>query len=261
MRKDIATVFSFFFRTGIKSKRTKLFFIFSLIPAIIFVIFQIIKITNPESTLRLPLLYIRITFPFYFQLYIQILALFYGSTVLSDEIDNKTLIYLTTSPIKKSDILIGKFMAHLSISAIILTIGSLVTYIVANITALFNGDAISLLWSTTLIALLAVLAYSALFLLISSMVKKTILIGIFFIFGWEKAMQLFPGITQKLSIIHWIKSLLPTKLPQKGGFLSFNLEPSSIVESLIALILISIVAIVLACYFFQSKEFLLADSE
>jgi len=74
-------------------------------------------------------------------------------------------------------------------------------------------------------------------------------------------MQLFPGITQKLSIIHWIKSLLPTKLPQKGGFLSFNLEPSSIPESLIALVLISTVAIFLACYFFQSKEYLLADTD
>ena len=87
---DIKTVFSFFLKTGMRAKRTKLFFFFSFIPVIIFIIIRIVSLVNPQTDIPVSRLFSQIASTFYFQIFIQILVLFYGSSVLNDEIENKT---------------------------------------------------------------------------------------------------------------------------------------------------------------------------
>jgi len=59
-----------------------------------------------------------------------LLALFYGTAIISDEIDNKTLTYLLTRPIRKETIILGKFAAYLMGVFLILFASSLLTFAV-----------------------------------------------------------------------------------------------------------------------------------
>src|SRR6266508_6607728 len=51
------------------------------------------------------LLYIRFIIP--------ILGVFYGSALIADEVDDKTITYLFTRPISRSAVLLGKYLAYL----------------------------------------------------------------------------------------------------------------------------------------------------
>ena len=111
------------------------------------------------------------------------------------------------------------------------------------------------------VAILSTLAYSSLFVLMGSFLKKTILLGILFVFGWEIVVQFFPGITQKLTISHFVISLLPGNLPQKSGFLVFSIESSSIGGSISALMIMSILFLVSSIFIFYKKEYILSESK
>jgi len=60
-----------------------------------------------------------------------LLALFYGTAIISDEVDNKTLTYLFTRPIRRETIILGKFAAYLLGVFLILFVSTLLTFVVA----------------------------------------------------------------------------------------------------------------------------------
>lgn len=256
---DIKTVFSFFFKAGIRSKRAKLFLIISLFPAVIFAIVRIVALLNPNAHFSMSILYSQVSGLFYFQLFIQFLCLFYGSAVISDEIDNKTLVYLTTSSVSRGSILIGKFLAHFFLSAVIVVSGIVISFVVANFSNLLKLDYLETLGMFTGVALLAIAAYSGFFTMLGTLMKKSILVGIFFIFGWESIVQFFPGVTQKLTLNHYIKSLIPATFSGTQSILAFLLQPSTKAESISVLILMTFIFLAFAVLLFYKKEFLLSD--
>lgn len=256
---DIKTIFSFFFKSGFRAKRTKLFFLFSLIPPLIFIIINVVYLLNPEKHFQTSKLFVSVGASFYFQLFIPLISLFYGSSVINDEIDNKTLIYLTTSSVSKASVLMGKFLTNFLISAITVISGIFISYVI-----LFNVNVLRFVHLKDLsifagVALLAILTYSMLFTLFGTLLKKSVLVGVFFIFGWESVVQFFPGATQKLTINHYIKSLLPANISSSRSILSFQLQPSSTFESIITLLLMALLFLILSIFIFYKKEFTLSD--
>lgn len=256
---NIKTLFFFFFKAGIRSRRAKLFFLVSLIPTVIFAIVRVVALVNPESRFSLPALYHQVGGVFYFQLFIQFLCLFYGSAVISDELDDKTLVYLTTSPVSRASILTGKFLAHWVISNIIIIGGLVISFVLANFSNLLTSGTPGRLGTLIGVAFLAISAYSALFTFLGTLMKKSILAGLFFIFGWESVVQFFPGTTQKLTVSHYIKSLLPAKFSGTRSILSFQLQPSPALEAIFMLVLIALISLFFAAFLFYKKEFLLSD--
>ena len=47
-------------------------------------------------------------------------ALFYGTSLIADEVENKTITYLLTRPVQKYMITIGKFLAYFLVALIII---------------------------------------------------------------------------------------------------------------------------------------------
>ena len=258
---DIKTIFSFFFKAGMRGKRTRLFFIFSAFPALIFILIRIVAFLRPESTFYFSSLFHNIGGIFYFQLFIQVLSLFFGSAVLNDEIEEKTLVYLTSSPVSRGSIFAGKFLAGFAISGIIVGSGLLVTFVIANFGDLLDPNFIAQLGVFLGAALLAILAYSAFFALLGTLMRKSVMLGILFIFGWESFVQFFPGSTQKLTINHFVKSLLPTQVSGSNNFLSFQLAPSPVWEAILVLLFLAVVCMTLSVFIFYNKEYTLSDHE
>lgn len=257
---DIKTLFFFFFKAGIRSKRAKLFFIVSMIPVVIFIIVRIVALLKPESHYPFSSLFLQFGGVFYFQMFIQFLCLFYGSSVLTDEVDNKTLVYLTTSPVSKASIITGKFMAHTLISAVIITSGLLLSFVLSYFSNLLKPVYLGRLGVFLGAALLAVLAYSSFFTLLGTLMKKSILVGLFFVFGWEAIAQFLPGATQKLTISHYVKSLLPSGISSGSrSLLFFSLQPSSSTKAIITLLFLTVLFLTISIFIFYKKEFTLSD--
>ena len=58
------------------------------------------------------LLYVRFLVP--------VLGVFYGTSLIADEVDDKTLTYLFTRPIQRSAVLLGKYLAYLVCTVLLL---------------------------------------------------------------------------------------------------------------------------------------------
>lgn len=255
---NLTPVFTFFTTQGLKSRRSRTFFLLSLIPFLILLIVKAVQVLSPDFDTFLYQIFSQAIVPFYFTMFIQFIALFFGSSVINDERENKTLIYLTTTSTPKLSLLTGKFLSYYIVSSIIVLFGFILCFIVSFIDRL-DASALSLIAGLTGVAALSLLVYSAFFCALGTIFKKSILFGVFFILGWENVIQYFPGSTQKFSLNHYVKSLLPVELPKKGGFLSFNLAPSSTAESLVMVFLLTLVFLGLAAVIFLHKEYDLSD--
>jgi len=254
-------IYRFFISQELKTKRVKIFQAVCLIPPAIILIVKIISMTNPYAVTAEEV-FARVMTNLYFQVMIPILALLYGSMIINEEVDNKTLIYLTTSPVPKSSIVFGKFSAYSIISLLPIIAGLAICFLLININHLTHPTHTKEFLIFAPVTIFALVAYMSLFTLLGAILKRSIILGFFFIFGWELIVQYFPGMTQKLTIVHWIKSLLPS-VPEEGSVLSFfmtRLEPSSTVASVIVLTTLIVVCLTATSYIFTRKEYIMADS-
>jgi ABC-type transport system involved in multi-copper enzyme maturation permease subunit len=216
---------------------------------------------NPEGMDLPPNLFSQMGVSYFFQMFILLLALFFGSSVLNEELDNKTMVYITASPIAKPNFLIGKYLANMGVASMISLLG---LWISIMISALGGSRAALSLENLAVfggVAVLAVFAYGAFFTLLGSVMKKSGLLGIAFIFGWESIVQFFPGVTQKFTIIHYVKSLLPFGNLGKSQFLARFLEPSSTGAAISMLCILIAAFLILACFIFLKKEYVLSDHQ
>jgi len=255
----LPVIFASFFKSGFKAKRTRVFILLSLIPVVLMLIMRVMETAGSLRGGGAADFFAKATLVLYFQLLIPILALFFGSTIVNEELDNKTLVYLTTVPVRRRTVLLGKYLAAFLQSFLLVGSGFLLCFLAASITRLGDAAAWEELGLFLGTALLALFCYSALFTAAGAFMKKSILLGLFFVFGWESVVQYFPGVTQKFTIIHWIKSLLPVP-PGEGGFLIFQLQPSPALESVLMLTGAGLLFLFLAVFIFERKEYILSDN-
>ena len=140
-------------------------------------------------------------------------ALFYGSAVIADEIENRTLTYLLVRPIPKKLILLSKYAAYLVGSGLIvmssLFASFLGIYTSPRLIGQF-GTGLQQFPQYALVVWGALMAYGAIYMLFGVSVRRPVLYGLIF-FGWEKIVLVLPGVLRKFSVVHYLLSLFPAQ--------------------------------------------------
>jgi ABC-type transport system involved in multi-copper enzyme maturation permease subunit len=257
--KSTKDVFSFFFALAKKSRRTKIFFVLSFLPVFMALVVKFSQIFQLSRDIEGLYIFNNMIIAFYLQFLILILALFYGSSVTSEELEGKTLTYLTTRPVSKSAIIVGKYLAYTVMIIFMVTLGVVFSFLVLNLNDLLDVGLYRVLFRDVAVLALGLMCYTAFFTFIGTILKKSIMFGLIFSFGWENVIQYFPGSTQKFTIVHYLKSLLPSVSRGRFSFLLFRLEPSSTGTSIFMLFLIAAVFIAIGCVLFTYKEYILKD--
>ena len=258
--KSAGRIFSFFFSYGKKTRRTKVFYLISLFPVMIAVVIKSSQIFSIGPSLTGIQIFSNMIMTFYLQFLILILSLFFGTSVCSEEIENKTLTYLTTRPIPKSAIILGKYAAYSLLAVLMVAIGLVASFFILNFEKLLDFSLYSILLKDLGVLSLGVICYMALFTLIGTFLRRSIIVGLIFSFGWENVIQYFPGSTQKFAIVHYLKSLLPSHFSGgKFSILLFQLEPTSTGTAIAVLFLLTSVFLALACFVFSRREYILED--
>jgi ABC-2 type transport system permease protein len=152
------------------------------------------------------MLYIRFILP--------ILGVFYGTSLIADEVEDKTITYLFTRPIPRSAVLYGKYLAYLACT-ILLVLPSVVL-VFFFIVPMGNGSIGAAFPS--LVADLGMLAvglasYGAVFSLVGARMKRPLV----FAFGWEQAVLLFPGYLKRLTVAYYLQALVKHEMPQDSA--------------------------------------------
>ena len=199
------------------------------------------------------LLYIRFIVP--------VLGVFYGTSLIADEVDDKTITYLFTRPIPRRAVLLGKYMAYLVCTVLLVLPSVMLVFFLVVPT---GGSTIAEAFPPLLIdfgMLIAGLAtYGAVFALVGTRLKRPLIAGLVFAFGWEPAVMLFPGYLKRLTVAYYLQALVRHELPQDSAvsaLLQVFREVPSVLTSLIALSAIVAVALWAAGRAVEQREYVL----
>jgi ABC-type transport system involved in multi-copper enzyme maturation permease subunit len=257
--RSVREVFSFFLFFGKKARRTRVFFLIGFLPVVMAMVFKFDQVFSHKTYIDELYIFSNIIMTFYLQFLILILALFYGTSVCSEEIEGKTLTYLVTRPVSKSAVILGKYFAYILLVILMVVVGMIFSFLILNTSHLLDFSAYRLLLRYLGVLSLGLVSYTAFFTLFGTFLKRSILFGLLFGFGWENVIQYFPGSTQRFAIVHYLKSLLPGSTGGRFSFLMFRLEPTSPGIAIVMLFLMTAVFLGIACLVFTLKEYIFED--
>jgi ABC-type transport system involved in multi-copper enzyme maturation permease subunit len=199
------------------------------------------------------LLYIRFIIP--------VLGVFYGTSLIADEVEDKTITYLFTRPIPRSAVLLGKYLAYL-VCTILLVLPSVM--IVFFLIVPIAGGSIAAAFPSLLIdfGMLAIglAAYGAVFALVGTRIKRPLIVGLVFAFGWEPAVLLFPGYLKRATVAYYMQALVTHEMPQDSAvslLMQVFREVPSVGTSLLALAVIIVATLWSAGRAVEHKEYVL----
>jgi ABC-type transport system involved in multi-copper enzyme maturation permease subunit len=197
---------------------------------------------------------------FYLRFTVPMLGVFYGTSLMADEVEDKTITYLFTRPIRRGAVLIGKYLAYLACTIfVVLPSVTIVYLLVVPMQGSLGGSFLDLLKDLALLGL-GLAVYGALFAFVGAKFKRPLLVGLIFIFGWEPAAMAFPGYVKKFTIAYYIQGLVPHAMPSDNVLSlvqGFFRESPSLATSLICLALIWTVFLAVAASIVERREYVL----
>jgi len=207
-----------------------------------------------------PAIFGLIIWVFYLRFIVPVLGVFYGTSLIADEIEDKTITYLFTRPIPKGAVLVGKFLAYLACTTLVVLPSVVIVYLsIAPLRGSLGGSFIDLLKDLALLAI-GLAVYGAVFAFIGARFKRPLLVGLIFIFGWEQAALVFPGYLKKFTVAYYLQAMVPHAMPNDSVVSLIQgifRETPSLVESLVWLAVILVVFLWLAAVSVERKEYVL----
>src|SRR5688572_25036900 len=197
---------------------------------------------------------------FYLRFTVPVLGVFYGTSLMADEIEDKTITYLFTRPIPRGAVLVGKYLAYLGCTIFVVLPSIVIVYLlIVPMNGSLGGSFLDLVKDLALLAL-GLAVYGALFAFIGAKFKRPLLIGLIFIFGWEQAALAFPGYLKKFTVAFYLQGLVPHAMPSDGvmGLLQgIFRESPGLAASLFWLFLIWGVCLTLGAWVVERREYVL----
>jgi ABC-2 type transport system permease protein len=242
----------------LRSRRTLVFGLLGALPPAFAALFAIAKaVTESNRVLGFDLF----SYTMYF-LYLQVLllavALFYGTALVNQEVEERTLTYLLLRPVPRQLIVLGKFLTYLLVAAVLLLPSVVLTYGILEAADGFTGIGRHLpylLWDLV-VMLLGAMAYGALFTFLGTVLRRPAMFGLAFAVGWEVLVTYVPGRFSRLTILHYLLSLFPHSTVQRGVQTLFGTTTSKPAAAL-ALVGITAAFLFLSMETFRRREYVL----
>lgn len=150
---------------------------------------------------------------FYLRFTVPVLGVFYGTSLIADEVEDKTITYLFTRPIPKGAVLVGKYLAYLGCTFFVVLPSVVIVYLcIVPLRGSLGGSFPDLLKDLALLAL-GLAVYGSVFALIGARFKRPLLVGLIFIFGWEQGALAFPGYLKKFTVAYYLQAMVPHAMP------------------------------------------------
>jgi ABC-type transport system involved in multi-copper enzyme maturation permease subunit len=137
------------------------------------------------------------------------------------EVLDRSLHYYFLTPIRRDVLVLGKFLSGWLASSFVFVSSTLLSMFLLYVTAdpmravshMLSGAGLVQTISYVAVTLLACLGYGAVFLIIGLRLRNPIVPALL-IFLWELANPFLPALLKKISVIFYLKSLLPVALDE-----------------------------------------------
>jgi ABC-2 type transport system permease protein len=196
---------------------------------------------------------------YYLRNALPLVALFYATALIADEVEGKTLTYLLTRPVRREAIMAGKFAAYVATTLSLALPAVLATFFIL-LTARGRvglGGAVPDLLRDLGVLALALLAYGALFTLLGVLLKRPLIPGLLFVFLWELIANL-PGYLPRFTLTAYLRSLVRHRPAEEGLSELFGqvLPAALCLEVLAGAIIVCLAA---AAWIFSTREYVMDE--
>ncbi|MBI2432530.1 MAG: ABC transporter permease [Candidatus Hydrogenedentes bacterium] len=184
-----------------------------------------------------------------------LLALFFATMLIGEEVEGQTMIYILTRPLPRSAWILGRYAAYVLIASVILAISILLTF--AASTTLpnfgFNFTDVKLMLHYLAVAVVAVAVYGSFTMFLGAVVRWPIVIGVVVLYGWQRLATMVPGVVDFLTIKKYTNALLPVLATQRGNeavqaiLAGFQREEFLVGATKAVIILVLLTALFLGC--------------
>ena len=201
---------------------------------------------------------------FYLRFTVPVLGVFYGTALIADEVEDKTITYLFTRPIPRSAVLFGKYLAYLACTGLVVLPSVLIVFfLVVPVRGGSLGATFPALVKDLGLLGLGLAVYGAVFALVGAWCKRPLLSGLIFVFGWEPVVVALPGYLKRFSVAHYLQALVPHAMPQDSttsvlqSILQIFRDTPSVWTSLAWLAVIWVTSLALATRVVERREYVL----
>lgn len=201
------------------SRRTIFMALVVGVPVVIAVVFRLIMALGAPG-LRMngavvdgPTMFGLMIWVFFLRFSVPVLGVFYGTALIADEVEDKTITYLFTRPIPRGAVLVGKYLAYLAATIfVVLPSVVLVWLAIVPIRGSLGTNFPDLVKDLALLAV-GLAIYGAAFAFVGAALKRPLLVGLIFVFGWEPSMMLLPGYLKRFTVAYYLQGLVPHAMP------------------------------------------------
>ena len=240
------------------TRRTLLMGLLVWFPVVVAVIYRLVLVTHPEA--RLPSavdLYALGVAVYWIRNVLPLAALFFATSLVADEVEGRTLTYLITRPLTRASIFAGKFAAYVATTFSLALPAGVVTFFLLLSARGFSGvgPAVGDLFRDLGVMALALVVYGAFFALLGVLLKRPVIPGLMFLYGWELLANL-PGYLPRFTLTAWLRSLIHHR-PAEEGLAGLFQQVLPAGQSLAVLVFVTAVFLAAASWIFSSREYVL----
>ncbi|MFF5766892.1 ABC transporter permease [Streptomyces tanashiensis] len=124
-----------------------------------------------------------------------------GTGAIGPEIDDGSIVYLLSKPVKRPTIIFTKLIVAIAVTMVFSAVPTLIAGFILN----GNGQQVAVAY--TVAALVASIAYSAMFLLLGTVSRHAVVIGLVYALVWEALFGSLIAGARTLSVQQWALAL------------------------------------------------------
>ncbi|MBN2102666.1 ABC transporter permease [bacterium] len=209
------SLFQFFMKCFLRSKRMLWLVLLGLVPVFYVFLVYLLKPIVLSDDFLICGVFPKLAFSMYLHFLLPLMSVFIGTSVIMDEVESATLPYLLVRPIPRWQIAFAKTLVGEVLLAIILCGSLFISYGLMSLDGeMIDICSISTLMSAVFVLAIGCFAYVPLFSFLGGLIKKPVLSGLLFTFGWEKIVGSLPGSLRFTTLITYLNSMFPFK--EKG---------------------------------------------
>ena len=209
------------FRQFLGGRALRVVTILSLIPCLFALIYVFNPDLNSPAGFLIELFMTLVIAPTLLPITVLIIA----TAALGNEVEDRTLPYLTLKPISRARIVLEKLLTVFVVTMPPIVVGLVLTGVIVNLAPdstmnIFPGDPTygvgPVIGAMVLAAIAGVILIGAIFLAISLIVPRALLAGIVYVFVWESLLGTFLTGISAISVRHYVSSIFVAVLNDPG---------------------------------------------
>jgi len=229
------------------------------------VVVLVVRLWFADQGITPHLLLMPLTHQVFIPFLIPIVALAVGASAIGEQVEEGTIVYYWTRPVRRRAIFLGRLAAAQSVSILLLSASLVLCFLVmvSQGPGVITWDFLKLYLDTFLVIFLGAFSYAALFAAMGTLLRKPVVPAILFAFVWEGLVSEIPARIQETTLRFHLQNLVPKPVVETNdlpGILrdllqeALKRDPVPAWRSVVILLLVAVVTTAAGIWLLRQKE-------